>query len=317
MRAHERLPLVTVRVREQVAVPCSASQLWEFVTDLRNDRAIIGQRHVQTFVVPGTPVGEVGEVQCTVLRRADGSWQGQLGETVERVEGRRLSVRSWSESHGHVETVTVAQGELAWEVAVETHPEHVETVRERCSAALVEQLGRVAALLAGEVPAEADVPYVAGCADGGSIVEIETSATVELTASADEVWSLVSDAKNIALDASDPAAVSFTVPGSRQGEVGEVVCVITATVGGGRIATFQQVVGLRPGGSIVLRGLSTVAEHAWEREITVEPVPGGARVTNRARIPVHQHKVRASRVEFGRGAERYLRVVAAELVPAA
>lgn len=316
VQAHLRRPLVTAHVCEQVAVPRTAAEIWAFVTDPGNEGAILGAQHVRSFVVPGTPAGAVGEVLCTVVRQGDGSWKGVLGETVERVEGVRLVVRVLSEGHGHRETVTVADGELTWEVAAETHPEHVEALRPRLSAALVEHLGRIAACMTGQVAPEVDAPCVPRCADGGSIVDIEVTAAIEIASSAEDAWELVADAERVALESSDPSAVSFTVPGSRRGEVGELVCVLVDRVGGGRAATFQQVVGLRPGRSIVLRSLSGVPEHAWEREVVVEPLPIGARLTHRVLIPVHRHERVSARVLYGQGATRYLRVVEEELVRA-
>ena len=81
-------------MREQLAVPQSSADLWRFVSDPANDGPIIGATHVRSFVVPGTPVGAVGELQCVVVRRPDGSWTGNLQETVERVDGVRLAVRA-------------------------------------------------------------------------------------------------------------------------------------------------------------------------------------------------------------------------------
>ena len=84
---------------------------------------------------------------------------------------------------------------------------------------------------------------------------------------------------------------------------------------GAPTTSFQQVVGLRPGRSIVLRGLSAVAEHAWEREVVVEAAPGGgARLAHRVRVPVHRWQSRASRVSVGQGAKRFLAAVDAAMV---
>ena len=104
------------------------------------------------------------------------------------------------------------------------------------------------------------------------------------------------------------------MPGSRQGEVGELVCVITGTPDGGRAATFQQVVGEEPGRAVVTRALSVVAEHAWERALHVEALPDGSRVTHRVRVPVHRRQVAATRAAWTADAQRYLGAIEAALV---
>ena len=107
------------------------------------------------------------------------------------------------------------------------------------------------------------------------------------------------------------------MPGTQQGDVGELVCVIVGTPDGGRIATFQRVVGGEPGRSTVTRALSVVAEHAWEREVLVDPLPDGARVTHRVRVPVHRRQVAATRATWTADAQRYLGAIEAALVASA
>lgn len=308
-RAHERRPVITVHVREQVAVPHSAAELWAFVTDPANDRELLGPQHVRSFTVPGTPRDEVGEIGCVVVRLSDGAWRGFLSQTEERVEGLRLVVRSLSDTHERVDAVTVADGLLTWEVTADTHPESADAIR----AGLAEHVGRCVALLAGEALSHPVTTYEPRCGDASTLVDLEVTAALDVRHSPQAAWAVVGDAAAVALETNDPTAVSFTVPGSRRGEVGELVCVIQETAAGGRMATFQQVVGRTPGRSIVFRGLSAVAEHAWEREVCVDPAPGGARLSSRVRVPVHERKRSATRYAFTRGAERYLAVIADEM----
>lgn len=316
-RAHRALPLVELRVREQVEVPRSSDEIWRFVTDPANDRAVLGPAHVLSFVVPGTPPGQVGEMQCTVVRRPDGSWTGDLGETLERVEGVRLAVRAMSRGHGHIDAVTVADGTLTWAIIGRTHPGLLDDYRRQWSQNLHAHVTTVAAVLAGGEPTHPVTPFSTMCDQTTPLVDIEVGATVDVPVAPDVAWACISDAATPALGASDPAAVSFPVPGSRQGEVGALVCVIVGTPDGGRTAKFQQVVGLTPGRSIVLRALTTAAEHAWERETTVEAVPGGSRLTHRVRVPVHRGHEGMSRVSHADGAQRYLARVRDRLVASA
>lgn len=313
-RAVQRLPLVQVRVREQVAVPGSAAEIWRFVSDPGNDGAVIGGSHVRTFVVPGTPAGAVGELRCTVLRRPDGTWAGQLLQVVERVGGVRFAGRALSLGHRHLETATVADGLLTWEAVVETQEPLAGQVEDVVRRSVATHLSRIAALLGGEVPQEPVVPFVSSCADRSPLVDVELEVSADLRVSPDVAWALVRDARSAAHESSDPTATSFTVPGSPRGQVGELVCVIVSAPDGGRVATFQQVVGQEPGRSVVTRTLSVVAEHAWEREVRVEALPDGARVTHRVRVAVHRRQVAATRATCTADAQRYLAALRPERV---
>ena len=139
-------------------MPQSSADLGRFDSDLANDGPIIGATQDSSFVVPGSHVGAVGELQCVVGHHRDGSWTGNLQETVERVDGVRLAVRALSLGHAHLEAVTVADGVLTWEATDETHPELADRVRAISSQALVGHLDRVAALLAGQTQAEPPRP---------------------------------------------------------------------------------------------------------------------------------------------------------------
>lgn len=313
LRAVRRLPTVEVRVRQQVAVPVSSAELWRFVSDPANDAAIIGSSHVRTFVVPGTPVGAVGELQCTVLRRPDGSWAGQLVQVVERVEGTRFAGRALSLGYRHLETATVADGLLTWEAVVETQQPLAAQVHALVQQRVAGHVGRIAALLGGEVPREQVVPFATSCDDRSALVDVDVSVSADLRVSPEAAWARVGDARNVAFESPDPTATSFTVPGARQDEVGEVICVIEATADG-RAATFQQVVGRTPGRAIVTRALSMVAEHAWERELSVEPLPDGSRVTHRVRVRVHRWQAAATRARWSGDAQRYLAAIETALV---
>ncbi|WP_146929830.1 hypothetical protein [Cellulomonas xylanilytica] len=317
LRAVQRLPLVQVRVREQVALPASAATIWSLVGDTGNDAAVVGPSHVRTFVVPGTPAGAVGELRCTVLRRPDGSWAGHLLQVVERVEGVRFAGRALSLGFRHLETVTVADGLLTWEAAVETQQPVAAQVQALVQRNVAGHVARIAAVLDGDAPAEDTVPFVTSCDDRSALVDVEVSVSADLRIPVDVAWAHVRAARSVALESADPTATSFTVPGSPQAEPGELVCVIAATSDGGRAATFQQVVGQEAGRSVVSRSLSVVAEHAWERELRVEPIPGGARVTYRVRVPVHRRQAAATRATWTADAQRYLGAIESALVAAA
>ena len=316
-RAVRRLPLVEVHVRDEVALPQSSGEIWRFITDPANDGPVLGAAHVRTFVVPGTPAGAVGEVQCTVLRVPTGRG-GQLLQVVERVEGVRFAGRALSLGIRHVETATVADGLLSWEAVVETQEPLAAQVRALVQQRVAGHLARIATLLDGAVPGEQVVPFVTSCDDRSALVDVEVHVSADLRVSPEVAWAHLRDARTVAFASSDPTATSFTVPGSRQGEVGELVCVLAGTPDGGRGATFQQVVGMDPGRSIVTRALSVVAEHAWERELRVEALPGGgSRVTHHVRVPVHRRQAAATRGAWTADAQRYLAAIETALLATA
>ena len=211
-RSVQRLPLVQVRVREQVAVPLPSAEIWRFISDPANDGPIVGGAHVRTFVVPGTPAGAVGEMQCMVLRRPDGSWAGLLQQVVERVDGVRLAGRALSLGYRHLETATVADGLLTWEAVVEMRQPRAGQVHALVQRTVVEHLDRIAVLLRGEVPREQAVPFVTSCTDGSAIVDVDVTVSIDLRVPAEVVWAHLRDARTVALASSDPTATSSRCP---------------------------------------------------------------------------------------------------------
>lgn len=92
---------VVVTVSAQAAIPRPAGIVWEFVWDPASS-VLTGDNVVAGFTMPGTPVGEVGEVQVAVVRMtATGGLVGMLHEVVEVDPGRRAVMVSLSLDHQH------------------------------------------------------------------------------------------------------------------------------------------------------------------------------------------------------------------------
>jgi hypothetical protein len=310
---HAQLPEVPVVIGEERHLPHPADAVWSLLTG--PDDQLGGPSRVQTFRMPGTPADVVGEVQCVVVRRPDGAWLGSIGEVVEREEGVRLVQRSWTTTHTHVETLTVApDGDdrctLRWDIETIAHPGTAVAARDELVASLRTLLARIEGQLAGRPVVEVPSPST-GCSGTGPIVEVEVVLSRSVPATAEAVWALIGGAAGITL--LEPSWSGFTVPGSRSDEVGELVCLVPAVRVQGSVARFWQVVGLLPGRSRVVRGLSLAPQHAAELELSVVPEAGGARATFRAASPVHQDQARAERRRLTRAGEQYLERLRAQL----
>ena len=109
------------------------------------------------------------------------------------------------------------------------------------------------------------------------------------------------------------ALVSFAVPGSPHGQVGELVGVLLRPGQQGSSVLFWQVVGLLPGRAIVWRALSTDPAHTVRREVSVEPDGPDVRVTMRVQVLAHRDQSRTVRRRQRTTAERYLEVLRSEL----
>lgn len=314
---HARMPVVPVVVRDEVRLSHPAAAVWALVTDPAREHELAAPAHVRAFTVPGTPVGAPGELQCSVVRRADGAWVGLLTETVERVEGSRLVLRVLSAPHSHRETIElVADGDvgcvLRWEVAAEGHRRSAAAQSAALAQELHHQLGRVAVALVGRPVAE---PWTSRhlCCATDPLEDVDVTVDLSVPATPDAAWRVVSDADHFALDSSNPGASSFTVPGTPRAEAGEIVCLLTRPVGPGVTSMFWQIVRVEPGRSVVARSLSTDPMHAMDREVAVEPDGDGARVTFRVHVRMHGSDARRERRRLAEVGEDYLERVRAVL----
>lgn len=105
-RSSDRQALKPVEESAQVAIPLPANVVWDFVW--RAETApLVSDNVVQAFTVPGTPIGEVGEIQCHIVRGEGGVLVGSLIEVVELDPGRRAVTRSLSTPEAAASTTEV------------------------------------------------------------------------------------------------------------------------------------------------------------------------------------------------------------------
>ena len=88
-------PTATVRASAQVAIPRPAGLVWE-VVERPESSVLLLDNITAAFWLPGTPVGEVGAVQCDILRTGTDGRVGVLHEVVELDPGRRAVSKSLS-----------------------------------------------------------------------------------------------------------------------------------------------------------------------------------------------------------------------------
>jgi hypothetical protein len=94
-RAGQSGEMTIVQESVQCALPLPASVVWDFI-DGPDSSPVLVDGFVRSFPVPDTPVGEVGEVRCSVIRADAGFLVGTFSERVELEPGRRSVSKSLS-----------------------------------------------------------------------------------------------------------------------------------------------------------------------------------------------------------------------------
>jgi hypothetical protein len=87
------VPLESVAVTAQAAIAAPADQVWTLAWDPATS-VLTEEGTTRAFTVPGTPAGQVGEIQCHVQTLPGGAQVGMLTEVVELEPGRRAVTRS-------------------------------------------------------------------------------------------------------------------------------------------------------------------------------------------------------------------------------
>ena len=90
---HFALP--SVQESAEVAIPLPAEVVWDFCWRAENG-PLVSEAVLEGFTVPGSPSGEVGEIQCHIQRADGGLLVGVLTEVIELDSGRRVVTRSLS-----------------------------------------------------------------------------------------------------------------------------------------------------------------------------------------------------------------------------
>lgn len=86
---------VTVTVSKQVAVRVDPDRLWDLVWDPATSPLVLDEV-VAAFTLPGTPAGQVGEMQVNIVAGEGGTLFGMIEEVVEVGPGYRAVTRSRS-----------------------------------------------------------------------------------------------------------------------------------------------------------------------------------------------------------------------------
>lgn len=291
-----------VVVAEQFDIGCSAERAIAFVGDVASVPLMTRTQPMVAFTVPGTPAGQPGERQVVVRLRADGAMIGTLREVVELVPGRRLVTRELSGEPQMVRTFTAEPlGEsacrLRYERAIDAPRRELRLVRAQAPSAVRYTLALVAHH-AGGAPLREPEPESRELRRHREQLEQQTWAhaqmplsqstvhsSADVAAVADRVWEAILDVGNDRLASADPDAVSFTVPGTPSGAIGELRCVVRHLSHRALVGSFAETVAVEPGRALVLRNRST--SHSTSTTFTVVPTTAGTRVD--ARMEVEDH----------------------------
>ena len=98
--------MVTVTVSEQVTVMVNPEGLWRLVWDPATSPLVL-DHVVSAFTLPGSPCGQVGEMQMSVVACKDGTLIGMVEEVVELGPGYRAVTRSRSTTQPSTSTTLV------------------------------------------------------------------------------------------------------------------------------------------------------------------------------------------------------------------
>jgi hypothetical protein len=88
-------PMVSVTVSEQVTVMVQPEKLWRLVWDPATS-PLVSDDVVSAFTLPGTPAGQVGEMQMNVVACKNGTLVGTIQEVIELGPGYRAVTRDRS-----------------------------------------------------------------------------------------------------------------------------------------------------------------------------------------------------------------------------
>ena len=98
--------MVPLTVSEQVTVMVDAERLWRLVWDPATS-VLVFDHVVSAFALPGTPAGQVGEMQMSVITCHDGTLIGTVEEVVELGPGYRAVTRSRSSTQPATSTTLI------------------------------------------------------------------------------------------------------------------------------------------------------------------------------------------------------------------
>ncbi|WP_182112724.1 MULTISPECIES: hypothetical protein [unclassified Actinotalea] len=283
---------VPFRVERVATIAAPAADALRVLVDPASTPAIEGP-DTFTVLVPGRPVGAVGERRCFVRPVGAGAaLSGSLQEVVEVDPGRRWASVDLSGSMRLRRSVTaepVSPDTCLLRVAIEgVGPDGVARHLEGALGPLLDHdLTAAAHLVAGWPPPPPPEPNAMlrriRAQDEQALWRlvrapretVRAHDVVRTSAAPVRAWLAVADARNDCWDDPDPDAVSFTVPGTPPGQVGELRCRVHHGSTGidGHIA---EVMAVDPGEAIVVRerGLVAAVRTTW-----VAPDGAGTRIT--------------------------------------
>lgn len=284
-------PLELVSVREHVDLSCAAAEVWQLVVD------------------PGN---------AALLDEDPGALIGRVEEITDLVPGSRIVARSLSTMHLSAGALEISAGtmggdgscRLTYEMSAEVHPDQAPAFRVDARRAARRMLARAAHALDGRSLAQEPAPLARqpdSRHEAREVVLVVAHAEVERSAPAGRVWDFVLAASNDRLDSFDPEAISFGLPGTPAGGVGELRCVIVHSVAGALVAVVQEVTGIDHGRSFVTRHRSLT--HAARTTTVVEALGNGARLRTRLELEVHPDEADSAQRRYTAGAVHHLEAV--------
>lgn len=284
---------VPFRVERFATVAAPAHEALRVLVDPATTPAIEGPEAF-TVLLPGRPVGAVGERRCVVVPVPVGSaLVGHVQEVVELVPGRRWASVDLAGSERLRRSCTaepLLPDTSLLRLTVEgTGPADVARhAEEALGPELDHALAVVAHLVAGWPPPQRPEPSAALrrirateerrwwdlARAPRQTVRLHDVARTD--ASPVRTWLAVADGSHEHWYAADPDALSFTVPGTPAGEPGELRVMVHHGSTGGLDGHVSEVLAVEPGRALVVRerGLFPTVRTVW-----LEPDGAGTRVT--------------------------------------
>jgi hypothetical protein len=262
-------PATPVKVAVSAVIAAPAAQVWALRTDPLASASLMEHPVERTFVVPGTPEGDVGEQYCVVRRMPDRSTHVALHEVIAIEAGRRRTARNLTSPRPSLTTVEVEPlGEksctLRVFVVADAPLDGAESSVTNWEVSLRRDLWRLQrhvgdpAVTGTEPPplppnverAEAQLVSARAAADQRPREPLTVTVSVNIDAPTGAAWDLV--ARN---DSPVGWGVScgcgngrgFTVPGTPEHAVGEVRALLSHHASEPMSVVFTEVVQLDPG----------------------------------------------------------------------
>jgi len=250
--------------------------VWELVSDSELFARTAAADHLWTFVVPGTPVGLVGERRISLSGGRGRPISGAIVERIAMDPGRRLVTRGLKtevEVTTTVEPLNSGICVLTYGVRGPSRFGRLDEHRETVARSLDRRLLRMSAYVTGQAipPDEPQVwsPDLSDHLPGRVVV------TGTVSAPPGVVWSAARIAGGSVVDRAAPrSATVATIPGTPAGEVGEQICIASYDP---PFVEVIEVTAQEAGRSLAVRYLT--AATPVDKTVTLTPNGDGTDVT--------------------------------------